>query len=116
MRSGIAPGANGKAAPAKPLRLGEAMRSFLRVSGLKHRRVDADLARVWAGAVGTELARRSRLQGIAANRVLTVEVDSPAVRQELSTFRKTEVLAKLRAELPDRPGKDLRVVMAGARR
>ncbi len=116
MRMGNAPGGGGKAAPAKALRLGEAMRSFLRTSGLKHRRVDADLARIWSEAVGTELARRSRLQGIAPNRVLTVEVDSPAVRQELTTFRRAAILAKLREALPDKPVRDLRVVMAGARR
>ena len=107
--------AAGKKEDRPPQRVGEVMRNFLRASGLKHRRVDAELARVWREAVGAELARRSRLQGITRERVLTVEVDSPAVRQELTTFRRAAVLQKFKASLPDRPVKELKVVMAGGR-
>jgi hypothetical protein len=76
--------------------VGEAMR------GLRRRPAAASpeaLQEAWARAAGAPAAAASRVVGWRAG-VLTVATDSPALRSELVSFRKPELLERLREELP----------------
>ncbi len=72
----------------------------------------ADLAEAWARAAGPELARRSRPLGLRRGE-LTVGFESAAVRQEVESFRKADLLARLRQEFPGRRIAALRCVLRG---
>jgi len=65
--------------------MGEAMKSYLRESGLGPKLRDWPIYEAWREALGTELARRARPVTFRAG-VLTVEVESAAHKQELTSF------------------------------
>jgi len=71
-----------------------------------------DLAAAWARAAGPEVARRSRPLGLR-NGELTVGFESAAVRQEVESFRRPEILARLRTEMPGRRVAAIRCVLRG---
>jgi len=60
----------------------------------------AQVRGVWPGLVGEATASRTRVAAVEGGRV-RVEVASAAVKHDLSTFRRDEVLAGLRKRLPD---------------
>ena len=67
----------------------------------------------WRDAVGSESFEQSRVTGLARG-VLTVEVDSAALHQELAVYRKRELLTALRRLEPTIS--DVRFRVAGKRR
>ena len=58
------------------------------------------LQAVWPDVVGAPTAGRTRILGVESGQV-RVAVASAAVKHDLSTFRREEVLAELRRRLPD---------------
>lgn len=56
--------------------------------------------RAWAEAVGPAVAARTRVAALDGGRV-RVDVASAALKHDLSTFRRGEVLEALRAKVPD---------------
>jgi predicted nucleic acid-binding Zn ribbon protein len=64
------------------------------IKGLERRHRFGDLDDAWQQAVGGDTARHCQIVGLK-NGVIYVIVDSAACRQELSSFRKKEILAGL---------------------
>ena len=83
--------------------LGElfALRGFGRLHGM------LALQTAWDAAVGEAHRGRTRLGEVRRN-VLTVTVDHPALLEELSAYRKHELLHTLRDACPDARIDDLR--------
>jgi predicted nucleic acid-binding Zn ribbon protein len=80
-------------------RIGDLVAQLLRAQVRPRRKELGELSDAWARAAGPETARRSRPVGFKDGR-LTVHVDSAALRQEIVSFRKEEILAKLREAYP----------------
>jgi len=55
---------------------------------------------VWSEIVGPATAQRTRIAAVENGRI-RVEVASAALKHDLATFRRAEVLAELRKRLPD---------------
>lgn len=75
--------------------LRDAIASFLEASGLGHQTLQNQVSRTWCEVVGPEAARHTRLSRTLKGGVLRVEVDSPALLAELSSFRKPEILRRM---------------------
>ncbi len=72
-----------------------------------------ELTEAWTRAAGPDVARQSRL--VAFHRdVLTVSVESAALRQEIETYRKEEILANLNRELGGLRVAKLKCVLRGS--
>ena len=56
--------------------------------------------KAWVSAVGPTVARRSRVAALESGR-LRVEVASAALKHDLATFRRAEVLERLREQAPE---------------
>ena len=82
-----------------PQRLGDLISQFLRTSGVKRRDERRQLADAWCHAVGPGASRRSSVVSLQ-NGKLTVKVESAALRQELDTFRRGEVLRRMQEAFP----------------
>jgi predicted nucleic acid-binding Zn ribbon protein len=82
-----------------PQRLGDLVSEFLRSSGIKRRDERKQLADAWCHAVGPVAARRSSVVSFRDGK-LTVRVESAALRQELETFRRGEVLRRMQEAFP----------------
>ena len=54
----------------------------------------------WAGIVGPSVAGRTRVCGVEGGRV-RIEVESAALKHDLATFRRAEILTDLQKRLPD---------------
>jgi hypothetical protein len=66
------------------------MAEIIKATAGPKRRELLELAEAWSRVVGPELARRSR--------PLTVGFESSALRQEIQSFRKAEIIGKLQME------------------
>ncbi len=93
-------------------RIGDLVGEIMRSTAKPRRRELGELAAAWERAVGPELARRSRPVEFRAGR-LTVSFESAALRQEVSSFRQEEILARVRAAWPAGRIASLRCVMGG---
>lgn len=82
-------------------RLGDILTEWIRSSGIAHRDEMRELSDAWCRSAGPEAARRSRVVALK-NGTLTVTVESSALRQELESFRRDEVLRKMQASFPGR--------------
>ncbi len=95
---------------AGPRKIGELIAEMLKSSGVTRRDELRELSEAWCRAAGPEAAARSRVVSLR-NGTLTVVVESPALRQELETFRRDEVLRKMRKDVPTRRLAVLRCVL-----
>jgi len=93
-------------------RLGDFLPGILRTAGPRARDEMYELTEAWASAAGAEVARCSRVVGMNRD-TLTVAVESAALRQEIESFRRPEILARIRAAFPRRKIADLRCVLRG---
>lgn len=93
-----------------PRRLGELISEVLRNSGAARRDDRRRLAEAWILSVGTEAAKRSRVVSLQ-NGLLTVTVESAALRQELQTFRRDEVLGRMREAFSGRRITSLKCIL-----
>ena len=75
--------------------MGDLVPSLLRDVTPKRRSELSFLSEAWSQAAGPEVARRSRVVSCARG-TLTVYVESAPLRQELETFRKPEILQRIR--------------------
>ena len=88
--------------PSGPRSIGELMAEVIKATAGPKRRELLELSEAWARAVGVEVARRSRPLSLGKGGQLTVSFDSSALRQEVQSFRKAEILARLKTEYPER--------------
>ena len=97
--------------PEGPRSIGELMAEVIKATAGPKRRELLELAEAWSRAVGPELARRSRPLSLGRGGQLTVGFESSALRQEVQSFRKEEILGRLQAEYPGRRIAALRCVL-----
>jgi predicted nucleic acid-binding Zn ribbon protein len=71
------------------------------------------LRRLWVEVAGPETASRTRLLSLEGG-VLTVGVESSALKHDLATFRREELLRRLREGAPDVALRELRFRAGGA--
>ena len=71
------------------------------------RRTLEKVGHAWESVVGRATAARTRLVGFSGG-VLTLEVASSALKHDLLTFRKDQLLDGLREQLPDVEIRDLK--------
>lgn len=64
----------------------------------------------WDKIVDAQTARRTRVIGIK-QKILYVKVESPALLNELSNFKKNTVLEKLQFKYPDHQIRDIKFVI-----
>lgn len=76
--------------------IGPIISRFLAGAGLTQVLARRRIREAWNDAVGPQAASHTRLAGFH-NNVLRVEVDSAAFLQELSSFRKDDILKKMRS-------------------
>ena len=79
--------------------IGRLIGDLLRSRGLTARAHPAGLASAWRQAVGAEREKSTRVTGLRGG-VLTVEVESAALRCELETFYHEDLLDRLRVLAP----------------
>lgn len=94
----------------EPRRFGDLIRDFLKSPVMARRGDMAELSEAWTRAAGAEVARRSRPVALKAGELM-VNFASAAVRHEVEAFRKAEILARLKTELPGRRVASLRCVL-----
>jgi predicted nucleic acid-binding Zn ribbon protein len=90
-----------------PEPLGEIIARLITARGWGRRQARLHLERAWAAAVGSEHDENTRVLGLRRG-VLEVEVNSPILLQELASFHKRKLLAKLRQSLPNHTLNDVR--------
>ena len=82
-----------------PERVGDILARFLKEAKSRESRVPADLDAIWREAAGEVAARHSRVASFRRG-VLTVEVFSAALHQELEVYRREDLLKALQARFP----------------
>ncbi len=97
--------------PAGPRSIGELMAEIVKVAAPKRRELDA-LGEAWGRAAGADVARRSRPLGLRGGE-LTVGFESAAMRQEVESFRKAEILKVLQRAYPASRIAKLKCVLRG---
>ena len=96
-----------------PRPIGHFLPALLREFGPRKRDELYALTEAWSRAAGPDVALRSRVVGMNRD-TLTVAVESAALRQEIESFRRPEILARFRTEYPNRMIADLRCVLRQA--
>ncbi len=94
-------------------RVGDLLAGILRDANPRKRGGLFELTEAWTRAAGPDVARQSRLVSFHRD-VLTVSVESAALRQEIETYRKEEILAGLNRELAGRRIAKLKCVLRGS--
>lgn len=90
-----------------PKQLGDVLGELFALRGYARLHAAGELQAVWDDALGESARGRTRL-GDVRRGVLTVTVDHPALLEELSVFRKAELLEALRASAKGSTINDLR--------
>ncbi len=99
-----------------PHRIKDIVRQCLKMWGISHTAAARQdrLAAIWQEIVDQETAVHTRVLGLRRG-VLQVEVDSAARLQELTCFKKEQLLADLKEALPERHIRDIRFAHASSR-
>jgi len=93
--------------PRGPRPLSDVLGELFALRGYGRLHAMVELQAAWDAAVGEAHKGRTRL-GEVRRGALTVTVDHPALLEELSAYRKAELLRALRDACPGSPIKDLR--------
>ena len=90
-----------------PKALGDVLGSLFASKGFARLRAASELEAAWIEAAGEAVADRTKVGGVRHG-VLAITVAHPALLEELSAFRKADLLAALRRIVPNLPLHDLR--------
>lgn len=93
--------------PRGPRPLSDVLGELFALRGYGRLHATLELQSAWDAAVGDARRARTKL-GEVRRGVLTVTVDHPTLLEELSAYRKPELLRALRAACPDARIADLR--------
>ena len=96
-----------------PKRAAQFLHGILRNANPKRRGGLYELQEAWSRAAGSDVACQSHIVGLVRD-TLTVAVESPALRQEIETFRKDHILARLAEEFPAKRIATLKCVLRGS--
>lgn len=97
---------NGKPADG-PHRLGDLLSQVFAVRGYGQVQARQQLQAIWAGIAGESIAAATRVQGVR-NGVLVVGVSSSALLQELESFHRSSLTARLKQDHADLGIRELR--------
>ncbi|OHB74439.1 MAG: hypothetical protein A2Z34_05150 [Planctomycetes bacterium RBG_16_59_8] len=92
-------GTTGKGGATPVKRIKDVIEAFLRSPTIARRKRFDGIEDAWAFIVGEQLAAATKVAGVRRS-VLTVEVESAAVRHELEVLRRDEILERIRTLLP----------------
>ena len=98
--------------PGGPRLLGDLIAELMKKTARPRRKEMTELAAAWARAAGPDVARRSEPVGFRSGE-LTVQFESSALRQEVQSFRRGEILARLQAALPGQRIAALKCIVRG---
>lgn len=102
------PGMNGRDRNRRgPKALGDVLGELFAARGYGRLRAVGELETAWETAAGEPARRQTRVAGLRHG-ILTVTVAHSTLLEELAAFRKSDLLATLRRELPDLKIHDLR--------
>lgn len=90
-----------------PEALNEILARLIAARGWGRRQARLHLERAWVAAIGPEREPHTRVLGLRRG-VFEVEVNSPVLMQELASYHKRKLLAKLREGLPNHTITDVR--------
>ena len=90
-----------------PEPLGEILARLIAARGWGRRQARLQLERAWADALGPEHEPHTRVLNLRRG-IVEVEVNSPVLMQELASYHKRKLLAKLRESLPNYTITDVR--------
>jgi hypothetical protein len=96
---------------AGPRRIGDLIAGLMKATAGPKRRELTELSEAWIRAAGPEVARSSWPVSFGKGGRLVVSFESSALRQEIQSFRREEILGRLRAEYPARRIADLKCVL-----
>ncbi len=97
----------------KTQRLSDVLAAIVDGLGISRQITRSKLEEAWRDAVGDEAAHHCRSIGVRKN-VLTVAVDSSVWKQEMSTMRKAEILAKMQTADTGECIRKLKVELTGS--
>jgi hypothetical protein len=86
--------------------IGEIVKSLLSKLDLEERAIEASVREWWVDLVGKEIARYSAVRSVRKGRLLVI-VKGPVLIQELSQYRKKEILAELNRRIGNSYIKDV---------
>ena len=89
--------------------LGDLIAEFMKTARPQRKEL-AELDEAWIRAAGADVARRSRPLSLK-NGELIVSFESSVLRHEIESFRKAEILTRLKSEYPERRIAALRCVL-----
>jgi predicted nucleic acid-binding Zn ribbon protein len=92
--------------------LGSILSRVLRERGISRRNPVGKIEAHWGDLMGEEIQQHTRILGYRRG-VLGVEVDSAPWLQELSSFRRGEILARLQERLPEVKVHDIKFSIRG---
>ena len=92
--------------------LGDVLRDYLRVAGIRKNNPVSLVTEHWRELVGEEVAGHTLIKGYQKG-VLGIEVDSAPWLQELASFRKQAILERITEVLPQARVRDLRFTIRG---
>jgi predicted nucleic acid-binding Zn ribbon protein len=90
-----------------PRPLGEILGALFATRGFGRLRSVSELEAAWITAVGQDIAAKTRV-GAVRHGVVNVTVSHPTLLEELSAFRKHELVASLKRNAPSTPVRDIR--------
>jgi len=90
---------------ARPI--GDVIRALMKRKRFSQKGRYAALTEAWRGIVGEGIAARTRISSFAGGELI-VDVDSPVLLQELTSFLKDQLLAELQSTEPGRDMAQLR--------
>jgi len=96
-------------------RLGDFVSGFIKSSKIKKRKGLDDISEIWSDIVGNRVAKVSRVLKVYKD-VITIEVESPALSQEISVFMKDSILAKVNKLFPKKRITTLKCITNGRKR
>lgn len=95
-----------------PRLIGELMLELMKKTAKPRRKEMIEIAAAWVRAAGPDVARRSEPVGFRGGQ-LTVRFESSVLRQEVQSFRRSEILERLRLALPGQRIATLKCVLRG---
>lgn len=96
-----------------PIRMGDVVNQLMARRGYARILSQSQYEDVWHDMVGEAISQRTRVGNLKRS-ILEVTVENSVLVQELS-FRKSELIAKLRNQFPDHPIADIRFRVAPIR-
>lgn len=98
---------NSNPAAGEPVPLGDALTQLFAARGYGRVQANRQLRDIWRQVAGDETSAQTRVAGIRSG-VLYIAVTNSALLGELVSFRKVELLAKLRSEHGDLRIRDIK--------